>query len=393
MLKNKYLWIFVLIIALISSSVFASVFVQDFAALERISPFSAKDLWLMKQARTIIETYQVDAGENEITEDRIIHGAIRGMVAAWEDPYTRFVNQNQLRNEQISLEGQYGGLGMYIGERNGRVLVISPIEDTPADRAGIKPRDQIVRVNEEMVIGLDSQEIVNRLRGTPGTAVTVWMRRENEDDLLKFDLIREIITIQAVRKEMLSDNIGYLRMNQFNKRADIEAEEAIKELINQGAERLILDLRNNGGGLINVAVNISSFFLNDGKIVETRGRFERANEVYHANPTGFKTEIPLVVLINEGSASASEIVAGSLMDRGRAITVGKNSFGKASVQTLFNLTDGSAIFVTIARYYTPSGQAIDRVGLTPTIEIDGSMERDRSEDMQLQRAIEEISKI
>jgi len=388
MLKNKYLWIFILIVGLLSSSVFG----QDISEFERISPFTPRDLWLMKQARAIIESYQVDAGDKKVTEDKIIHEAIRGMVKAWSDPYTRFVNQDQLKNEQISLEGQYGGLGMYIGERDGRVLVISPIEDTPADRVGIKPRDQIVKVDDEVVVGLDSQEIVNRLRGTPGSAVTVWMRRENEEELLKFDLIREIIRIEAVRNEMLSDNIGYLRLNQFKKRADVEAEEAIKELIGKGAEKLILDLRNNGGGLIDVAVNISSFFLDDGKIVETKGRMDRANEVYNANPAGFKTKMPLIVLINEGSASASEIVAGALMDRNRAITIGKTSFGKGSVQTLFNLTDGSGIFVTIAKYFTPSGRAIDHVGLAPTIEVDGDIERDRSKDMQLQRAIEEISK-
>jgi len=389
MLKNKYLWIFILIIGLLSSSVFG----QDISEFQRISPFSIKDLWLMKQARAIVESYQVDAEEKKISEDKIIHEAIRGMVGAWSDPYTRFLNPSQLKNEQINLEGQYGGLGMYVGERDNRVLVISPIEDTPADRAGIKPKDQIVKVNNEVVVGLDSQEIVNRLRGAPGTSVTVWMRRENEDELLKFDLVREIIKIESVRHEMLADNVGYLRLTQFKKRTDNEAEEAIKELISKGAEKLILDLRNNGGGLIDVAVNISSFFLDDGIIVETKGRMERSNEVYNVNLSGFKTKIPLIVLINEGSASASEIVAGALMDRGRAVTIGKTSFGKGSVQTLFNLTDGSGLFVTIAKYFTPSGRAIDHVGLPPTIEVDGDMEKDRSKDMPLQRAIEEISKI
>jgi len=388
MLKNKYLWIFLLIIVLFSSSVFGEV-VSDF---ERISPFSVRDLWLMKQARAIIESYQVDAGEKKISEDKLIHGAIRGMVGAWSDPYTRFVNPDQLKNEQINLEGQYGGLGMYVGERDGRVLVISPIEDTPADKAGIKPRDQIVKVDDEVVVGLDSQEIVNRLRGTPGSAVTVWMRRESEEELLKFDLVREIIKIESVRSKMLSNDVGYLRLTQFKKNTDVEAEKAIKDLISEGATKLVLDLRNNGGGLMDVAVNISSFFLYDGKVVETRGRFEKANEVYNVNHRGFKTKMPLIVLINEGSASAAEIVAGALMDRDRAITIGKTSFGKGSVQTLFSLTDGSGIFVTIAKYFTPSGRTIDHVGLAPTIEVDGEMDRDHSKDVQLQRAIEEILK-
>jgi carboxyl-terminal processing protease len=387
MLKNKYLWIFLLIAGLISSSVFG----EDISDLERISPFSIKNLWLIKQARVIIESFQVDA-DNAVSEDKIIHGAIRGMVAAWSDPYTRFVNQDQITNEQINLEGQYGGLGMYVGERDNRVLVISPIEDTPADRAGIKPKDQIVKVDNEVVVGFDSQEIVNRLRGTPGSPVTVWMKRDGEDELLKFDLVREIIKIESVRSKMLSNDIGYLRLTQFKKKTDEEAEEAIKNLINEGADRLILDVRNNGGGLLDVAVNISSFFLYDGKIVETKGRMEKANEVYLANPRGFKTKMPLIVLINEGSASASEIVAGALMDRNRAITIGKTSFGKGSVQTLFNLTDGSGVYVTIAKYYTPSGRVIDNVGLEPTIEVDGEIQKDHNEDKQLLRAMEEILK-
>jgi carboxyl-terminal processing protease len=218
------------------------------------------------------------------------------------------------------------------------------------------------------------------------------MRRESEEELLKFDLVREIIRIESVRSRMLSDDIGYLRLSQFKKRTDIEAEEAIRKLLSEGAKRLVLDLRNNGGGLMDVAVNVSSFFLNDGIVVETRGRIDKSNEVYNVNQTGFKTRIPLVVLINEGSASAAEIVAGALMDRDRAITIGKTSFGKGSVQTLFSLTDGSGIFVTIAKYFTPSGREIDHVGLPPTIEIDGEMDRDHSKDVQLQRAIEEILK-
>ena len=389
MLKNKYLWMTLFVVGLLSSSVFGA----DLSEIARISPFSVKDLWLIKQARAIIESYQVDAEDKKISEDVIIHETIRGMVGAWADPYTRFVDPYQLVNEQINLEGQYGGLGMYVGERDGRVLVISPIEDTPADRAGIKPKDQIVKVDDEVVLGLDSQEIVNRLRGAPGAGVTVWMRRDGEDEILKFDLIREIIKIESVRSKMLSDDIGYLRLTQFKKRTDTEAEEAIQALINDGAKKLILDLRNNGGGLIDVAVNISSIFLNDGIVVETKGRKERANEVYEVNPDSYKTDIPLVVLINEGSASASEIVAGALMDRGRAITIGKTTFGKGSVQALFNLTDGSGIFVTIAKYFTPSGRVIDHIGLPPTVEVDGEMQKEQSEDLQLLRAIEEILKI
>ena len=364
----------------------------DVSDFERISPFSAKSLWLVRQARAIIETYQVDAESKSVTEDQLVHGAIKGMVESWNDPYTRFVSPTQLKNEEIEMEGQYGGVGMYIGDRDGKVLVISPIEDTPAEKAGLKPMDQIVKVGDEVALGWDSQEVVKRLRGKPDTSVTIWIRRENEEELLKFDLMREIIKIKSVRFEMLSDDIGYLRVSQFKQKTDEEAEQALKDMMDQGAKGLVLDLRNNGGGLLNVCVNVASMFLDDGLVVGTRGRVEKSNEEYTADPSKYLTDMPMVVLINEGSASASEIVAGALADRKRAVTVGKKSFGKGSVQTLFNLTDGSGIYVTIARYHTPSGKIIDHVGLTPTIEVEGQLDKDYVKDAQLQRAISELKK-
>ena len=178
-------------------------------------------------------------------------------------PYTRFVTPDQLKDEEIEMEGRYGGLGMYIGERDGRVLVISPMEDTPAERVGLKPKDQIVKVDEEVVLGWDSQQVVQRLRGEPNTRVTLWVRRDGEEELLKFELTREIIKIKSVRYEMLSDDVGYLRLTQFKQKTDEEAREAVKDLIRQGAKGLVLDLRNNGGGLLDVSVKIAgiSFYL------------------------------------------------------------------------------------------------------------------------------------
>ena len=309
-------------------------------------------------------------------EDDLLHGAMKGMVEAWKDPYTRFVAPDQLKDEEIEMEGRYGGLGMYIGERDGRVLVISPMEDTPAERVGLKPKDQIVKVDEEVVLGWDSQQVVQRLRGEPNTRVTLWVRRDGEEELLKFELTREIIKIKSVRYEMLSDDVGYLRLTQFKQKTDEEAREAMKDLIRQGAKGLVLDLRNNGGGLLDVSVKIAGMFLKGGPVVETRGRAERANERYAANPALFLTAMPIAVLINGGSASASEIVAGALQDRDRAVLVGEKSFGKGSVQTLFPLTDGSGLYVTIARYHTPSGRVIDHVGLTPAIEVKGEPDKD-----------------
>ncbi len=395
--KNSLLFGLLLVFAVLVSLNFRELSVRsagaaDISDFERISPFSAKSLWLVRQARAIIETYQVDSGAKPVVEDDLVHGAIKGMVESWKDPYTRFVGPEQLKEEEIEMEGQYGGLGMYIGDRDGKILVISPIEDTPADRAGLKPMDQIVKVGDEVALGWDSQEVVKRLRGKPDTSVTVWVRREGEEELLKFELTREIIKIKSVRYEMLSDDIGYLRLTQFKQKTDTEAEEALKDMIAQGAKALVLDLRNNGGGLLNVSVNISSMFVDGGLVVGTKGRVEKSNEEYYADSAKFMTDIPMVVLINEGSASASEIVAGALADRERAVLVGKKSFGKGSVQTLFNLTDGSGIYVTIARYHTPSGKVIDHVGLTPNIEVEGQPNKDQIKDAQLQRAISELKK-
>ena len=364
----------------------------DLNELEQLSPFGARSLWLLRQARAIIETYQVDAASKPVPEDDLLHGAMKGMVEAWKDPYTRFVAPDQLKDEEIEMEGRYGGLGMYIGERDGRVLVISPMEDTPAERVGLKPKDQIVKVDEEVVLGWDSQQVVQRLRGEPNTRVTLWVRRDGEEELLKFELTREIIKIKSVRYEMLSDDVGYLRLTQFKQKTDEEAREAVKDLIRQGAKGLVLDLRNNGGGLLDVSVKIAGMFLKGGPVVETRGRAERANERYTANPALFLTAMPMAVLINGGSASASEIVAGALQDRDRAVLVGEKSFGKGSVQTLFPLTDGSGLYVTIARYHTPSGRVIDHVGLTPAIEVKGEPDKDKAKDVPLRRAVAEVRK-
>ena len=363
------------------------------ADFNRISPFNVRSLWLLRQVRYIIESYQVDADTKPADEDDLLHGAAKGMVEAWKDPYTRFVSPRQLKDEEIELEGRYGGLGMYVGDRDGAILVIAPMEDSPAERAGLKAKDQIVKVDNEVVVGWTSDRVVQKLRGEPDTKVTVWVRRDGEDELLSFEITREIIKIKSVRSQMLSDDIGYIKLTQFKHKTDDEARTALKDLIKQGAKALILDLRNNGGGLLDASVKIASFFLKDGLVVETKGRSERANERYYVDKKAFLFSKPVIVLINGGSASASEIVAGALNDRGRAKLLGEKSFGKGSVQTLFPLTDGSGVYVTIARYYTPSGKVIDHVGLTPDIEVKGEPDKDINKDAQLLAAMNEIKKL
>jgi carboxyl-terminal processing protease len=376
----------ILIGSLIAGGIFSARASEEYD-LSRIVPFAASDLWLIKQARTIVETYHVEGSEN-VREKDLLYGAIHGMVKAWNDPYTRFVDPEQLEEEEIEMEGEYGGLGIYISQRDGRTLVVSPIEGTPADRVGLKPGDEIVKIEEEVILGWDQNKVVDNLRGKPGTEVTIWIRREGENQLLEFDIRREQIQIHTVRHEMIGDT-GYLRISQFNQKTRREFLEALRDVKAKGAKDLVLDLRNNPGGLLNVCVEIADMFLDEGVIVSTKGRFERANEVLYAT-SGTVAELPIAVLINEGSASASEILAGALKDHEKAVLLGKKTFGKGSVQTLFNLPDSSGVFVTIAKYYTPEGKVIDKIGLEPHIEVEGEFGKAHDEDAQLQRALQEL---
>lgn len=336
--------------------------------LSQVAPFSTDSLWLLKQARVIVEAYQVDAASSDIDESEMVHGAIRGMLDAWKDPYTRFLDPQQLEDEKTSLEGSFGGLGINVASRDGKILVINPIEGTPADKAGLRPMDEIVRVNDDIVIGWELDKIVKLLRGDPGTEVSVGIRRAGTAKLIDFKIVRDIIKIETVRSEILSGDIGYIRLRQFIKTSAPDVGKAVIDLKNKKAKGLILDLRNNGGGLLDSARDICDLFIDGGLVVSTKGRVDSANEEFYAHE-GVLTQLPLVVLINEGSASASEIVSGALRDRNGTLLIGAKSFGKGSVQVLFNLSDGSGMFVTTARYFTPKGVLIDHVGLSPDIYV------------------------
>lgn len=350
----------------------------------RLLPFSQQNLMIMRQARSIIEQYHVDE-EKQPTEEKIFHGTMKGMVSAVDDPYTRYVEPEQLREENLEMEGEYGGLGMYIGQRDGKILVISPIEDTPADKAGVKPMDEIVKVDEKVVLGMHQNDVVKILRGAPDTSVTVWMRRKGEDELKQFKMTREIINIKTVRLEMM-DKIAYIRLNNFHHKTATELEAAIKEAEQKKADGIVLDMRNNPGGLLNIAIDVASQFLDGGLVVSIRGRVHRFDDALYAD-SGKATSLPMVVLINEGSASASEIVAGAIQDRKRGPLVGTKSYGKGSVQSLFNLPDKSGMYVTIARYTTPSDRIIDQKGLLPDYVVEGGPVAEKEEDKQLQKAL------
>jgi len=387
--KNKrFIFGLIAIIALIGGW-FMSDGTGSEIQLKDILPFDTQYVWMMKQARTILETYHVNGDKNKKSDEELFYGAMKGMVAAWGDPYSRFVDPEELKQEEIDIEGEYGGLGLYIGSRDGKILVVSPIEGTPADRAGLQPMDEIVKVDDDVVLGWNINDVVEKLRGKPGTKVTVWVRREGNDELLRFDMTRELIKIDSVNQKRLTNDVAYIRITHFTQKTAEEMRKALNTAGETKAKGLVLDLRNNPGGLLDASVAVADYFLDGGEVVSIKGRVEKANEVYEAKP-GTLFAGPVSVLINEGSASASEIVAGALKDRGRAVLVGEKSFGKGSVQTLFKLPDGSGLFVTIAKYYTPSGVTIDGVGIKPDIEVKGKYTGDLKDDVQLQRALKEV---
>ena len=349
-------------------------------------PFTTQQLAIIKQVKMALETYQVDGDkEGKIDDTKMYHGAVKGLVESVGDPFTRFVTPKALEEENIEMEGEYGGLGIYITTREGRTTVIAPIEDTPADKAGLKPLDEIVKVEDKSVIGMTSDEVVKMLRGPSGKAVKIWIRRKNVDKLLPFSIVREVIKIKTVRLEMI-DNVAYIKLNQFNFKTDQELEAAIKTAKTKKAKGILLDLRNNPGGLLDSCVNVTSQFISGGVVVGMKGRFEKANEVMYAEE-GRANNLPLTVLVNEGSASAAEILAGAVKDHKRGKVVGTKTFGKGSVQSLFNLPDKSGIYITIARYTTPSGYVIDHKGLLPDIKVAGEPNRDKKKDKQFQKAL------
>lgn len=344
-------------------------------------PFTPIRLAIIKQAKAMLEAYQIDADKDgTIDEDKIFHGAMKGIVESVGDPYTRFVSPEDLREEQMQIEGEYGGLGMYIATKEGCTVVIASIEETPADRAGVKPLDEIVKVDDENVFTMKSDEVAKKLRGAAGTMVKVTIRRKEAAKLLDFNMKREIIKIKTVRMEMDGD-VAYIKINNFNQKTNDEMSVAIEKAKKSRAKGILLDLRNNPGGLLDSVVAVTSQFIDGGVVVKTKGRFEHANQVYSAE-RGRANKMPLVALVNEGSASAAEILAGALKDHRRATIVGMKTFGKGSVQSLFNLPDKSGIFITIARYSTPKGTQIDHKGLEPNVRMGGEPMKEKSKDKQ-----------
>ncbi len=327
---------------------------------------------------------------DEINQSESMDSAINGLLQSL-DPYSAYMSPEIFSEMQTETSGEFGGLGIEVSMEAGVVKVISPIDDTPASRAGIKAGDYIVKINDTQVQGKSLSEAVDLMRGPVGSNIELIVRRRGEKKAITFNLTREIIKIQSVKADLLEKDIGYIRLTSFNENSSQQIEDKINELEkNQKINSYILDLRNNPGGLLSQAITISDFFLDNGEIVSTKSRQPSENRKWFAKKGDLTKGKTLIVLINYGSASASEIVAGALKDHKRAVILGENSFGKGSVQSIIPLKNKGAIRLTVAKYYLPSGKSISEVGVSPDIEINEKNEdfRIRSEtDNQLNYAI------
>ncbi len=306
---------------------------------------------------------------DEINQSDSMDSAINGLLQSL-DPYSAYMSPEVFNEMQTETSGEFGGLGIEVSMESGVVKVISPIDDTPASRAGIKAGDYIVKINDFQVQGKSLSEAVDLMRGPVGSGIELTVRRRGVKKALTFNIIREVIQIRSVKTDLLEKNIGYIRLTSFNENSGKQIKNEIQKFEkNDAVKYYILDLRNNPGGLLSQAIKISDFFLDNGEIVSTKSRKASENRKWFANQGDLTNGKTLVVLINYGSASASEIVAGALKDHKRAILVGENSYGKGSVQSIIPLKNDGAIRLTVAKYYLPSGKSISEVGVSPDIEI------------------------
>ena len=337
----------------------------------------------------VLETIQNEYVE-EVDQAEAMDAAINGLLQSL-DPYSAYMNPQIFEESQEETTGEFGGLGIEVTMESGVVKVITPIDDTPAFKAGIKAGDYIVRINGEQVQGKTLMEAVNLMRGPVGTSIEVTVRRKGLRKAKIFKIIREIIEIKSVVSKIIDNNVGYLRLRAFNENSSYQLKKEISKIgKNKKMVGYILDLRNNPGGLLSQAVTISDFFLNDGEIVSTRGREKKENRKFFAKKGDTIDGKPLIVLINNGSASASEIVAGALQDQKRAILLGETTFGKGSVQSIIPLKNRGAIRLTISKYYLPSGKSISEVGVVPDIRIEEENENfliNTTTDNQLNYAV------
>ncbi|MES9992528.1 MAG: S41 family peptidase [Candidatus Thiodiazotropha sp.] len=328
----------------------------------------------LQQLRTFADIFgRIKANYVEAVDDEVLlENAIRGMVSGL-DPHSNYLDADDYKELQVGTKGEFGGLGIEVGMEDGFVKVISPIDDTPAQRAGVRSGDLIVRLDDTPVKGLSLNEAVALMRGKPGTSLELTIVRKGEEKPIKITVVRDIIRVVSIKSRLLDKRFAYLRISQFqaNTTSDmLKSLDKLKREIDGPLLGMVLDLRNNPGGVLNAAVSVSDAFLESGLIVYTEGRESDSQLRFEAAPDDVLDGAPIVVLVNEGSASASEIVAGALQDQNRAVIMGSKTFGKGSVQTIIPITDTAAVKLTTARYFTPSGRSIQAEGIEPDIELE-----------------------
>ncbi len=329
-----------------------------------------QELQLFTDVLTIVQRSYVE----EVSIKDLVYGAIEGMLASL-DPHSGFMSPEIYKEMKVDTRGEFGGLGIEISQRDGVLTIVSPIEDTPASRAGLQSGDHILKIEDEYTKDMEIMEAVQLMRGAPGTKITITIMRPDFEKPQAFTLEREVIKVQSVKSKTLESGFGYVRLAQFQERSGDDLAKALEQLRQENGgslQGLVLDLRNNPGGLLDQAVEVADTFLAQGLIVYTQGREADAQMEFSAVQRGTEPDYPMVVLINGGSASASEIVAGALQDHGRAVIMGVQSFGKGSVQTIIPLSDDSGLRLTTAKYYTPNGTSIQARGIVPDIEVQQS---------------------
>ena len=380
---------------LIALTVFVGVFLTTpvaTIAAKRTTPADNEEVYkqleLFEHALSIIRSDYVEEPEAK----QLVYGALKGMLATL-DPYSQFLDPDSYNELKVDTEGTFGGLGIEITVKDDLLTIITPIDDTPAYHAGLRAGDRIVKIDGELTRGITLLDAVKKLRGKPGTKVSLTILREGEEQLTEVTLERAMIKIQSVREaKLLQEHIAYIRLSDFRENSGKDLQAAIEKLKGEGMDSLILDLRNNPGGLLDVSVSVAELFLDhDQLIVTTKGRLRNQNMEFRAHVDGTVNGVPLVVMINEGSASASEIVAGAIQDYHRGIILGMKSHGKASVQTIFPLKDGSALRLTTSKYFTPKGRSIHGQGIPPDVEV--PFERPAEEKSKTQSAQELFDRV
>ena len=374
-MKNKFIFIFLIILSFFFSKIILAA--NDENIYDKIDLFGEV---LDKINKEYVE---------EIDQSDAMDAAINGVLQSL-DPYSAYMSPQTFKEMETETSGKFGGLGIEVGMEFGVVKVITPMDDSPAEREGVKAGDYIVKINEIQVQGKTLSEAVELMRGPVGSKLEITIRRKGVKKALIFEITREIIEVKSVKSKIIDDSVGYIRLTAFNENSSKQIKNKIKKFKKNKINKYVLDLRNNPGGLLSQAVKISDFFLDNGEIVSTKSRKSSENRKYFAKKGDIINGKTLVVLINYGSASASEIVAGALKDHKRAILIGKNSYGKGSVQSIIPLKNKGAIRLTISKYYLPSGKSISGTGITPDIEVAESSDEFRigtETDNQLDFAI------